>query len=282
MLTGPAAGDPVQEDAAGGSDAALAPSRFPIRLEQYDGPLDALLELIRKHDLNILDIPIAAITEQYLEALRRAESLNVELSSEFVLMVSTLVQAKSKALLPPVPAVADVQAEALSEDLEQRLVEREHFRQAAHMLQQRKVTEDNVWSACPPERIEQSGEEQELQVNLFDLARTFGEVLERLRNQPVVDLEQESVSVADRVRYLEALLAGAHGPVSVRDIFLRQRSHRAVVATFLAVLELVKAQAVGLVQKELFGDILIRRRAQFETALAKEPPLSAAASERAW
>ncbi len=281
MLTGPVADDPVQDDAAGGSDAALAPSRFPIRLEQYDGPLDALLELIRKHDLNILDIPIAAITEQYLEALRRAESLDVELSSEFILMVSTLVQIKAKALLPPTPAVDYENAEDSPEDLAQRLAERENFRQAAHMLQQRKVVEDNVWSAYSTERIEQSGEEPQLQVNLFDLVRTFGEVLEQLRNQPVVELEQESVSVADRVRYLEALLAGENEPVSVRDIFFRQRSHRAVVATFLAVLELVKAQAVRLVQKGLFGDILIRRRKQFDEALSKEPPLSDAALEHA-
>lgn len=240
---------------------------FHVRLDQYDGPLDALLDLVKKQRLDIRDIPIAEITGQYLESIRVAEELNFELNAEFVLMAATLIHIKSKMLLPTTPIVGEEAPEDPRGDLVQRLLEREKFQQAAQMLQDKRVVEENVWKARPDESLkEESDEEAALQVSLFDLAKTFGEVLERLEAQPVVEVPQESVSVANRIQYLKNVLLSGDGPVQVREILMRQRTPRAVVATFLAVLEMVKAQAVTLEQDDLFGEIVIRKHAKFDDA----------------
>ena len=241
---------------------------FQVRLEQYEGPLDALLDLVKKQRLDILDIPIARITEQYLASVRRAESLNFELSSEFVLMASTLIHIKSKMLLPVTPTVAEAESEEdPREDLVQRLLEREKFLQAAQMLKEKRIVEENVWTAGVQQSLEgDKADPAELQVSLFDLVKTFGDILERLESQPVVELSQETVTVGNRIRYLKNLLLSEEGPVQVRQVLLRQRSAGAVIATFLALLEMVKAQAVALRQHELFGEILIERHTMFDEA----------------
>ncbi len=252
---------------------------FQVHLEQYEGPLDALLDLIKNRRINILDIPIAKITEQYLQAIRRAESLNFEVSAEFVLMAATLIHIKSKMLLPVPPKVQDEDPRDPREDLVKRLLEREKFLQAAQMLKQKRVIEENVWSAGSSDVLVEPAEPTELRVSLFDLVQTFGDVLERLRNQPVVEMEQEPVSVANRIRYMKNLLLSEDGPIFVRQIFLRQRTPRAVVATFLALLEMVKAQAVELRQEELFGEIVIQKHAMFDEAFRNGELLPASDTE---
>ena len=240
---------------------------FLVRLEQYEGPLDALLDLVKRQEINILDIPITRITEQYLESLRRAETLNFELSAEFVLMASTLIHIKSKMLLPVTPTV-DEEPEDPRDDLVRNLVEREKFLQAAQILKEKRVIEENVWTATTQESLAAESEEQdELQVTLFDLVKTFGDVLERLKNEPVVEFSQEQVSVADRIRFLRNLLVSQDGEVRVSEILERQTSPRAVIATFLALLEMVRAQAVTLRQADLFGEIVIRKHGRFDEAL---------------
>lgn len=252
---------------------------FQVRLEQYEGPLDALLELIKKQRIDILDIPIARITEQYLQAIRRAESLNFEVSAEFVLMAATLIHIKSKMLLPMPPKTEGEEQPDPREDLVKRLLEREKFLQAAQMLKQKRVIEENVWAAGASDVPADPAEPTELQVSLFDLVQTFGDVLERLQNQPVVEMEQEPVSVANRIRYMKNLLLSGDGPIFVRQIFLRQRTPRAIVATFLAVLEMVKAQAIELRQDELFGEIVIQKHAMFDEAFRDGELLPASDTE---
>lgn len=240
---------------------------FHVRLDQYEGPLDALLDLVKKQQINILDIPIAKVTEQYLESIRVAEELDFEVSAEFVMMAATLVHIKSKLLLPRPPSVDEEQPDDPREDLVRRLIEREKFLQAAQMLKEKRVIEENVWTAGAREPIGEPDEEStELQVSLYDLVTTFGEVLDRLRNEPVVEMDQETVSVASRIQYLKQLLLAEDGPISVRKVLYRQRSPRAVVATFLALLEMVKARAVELRQEKIFGDIVIQRHAMFDEA----------------
>ena len=242
---------------------------FVVRLEQYDGPLDALLDLVKKQSLDVRDLPIAQVTEQYLESVRRAESLDMELGSEFLLMAAKLIQIKSKALLPIPPAVEEQEAVEAEVDLVQRLVEREKFLLAARMLREKRVIEEHVWTIGRREEQEasESDDDEPLDVSLFDLVRTFGDVLERLRNDPTVEMSPETVSVANRVRYLQSLLQNADGPVPIRRILLNQRTARAVVATFLALLEMVKGQIIKLTQQETFGEILIQRHALFDESL---------------
>ncbi len=259
--------------------AASSPSEFTVNLEQYEGPLDALLDLIKAQRLDILDIPVARLTEQYLESLRRAESLNVELNAEFVLMAATLIHIKSKVLLPTPPTADETPPPDPREDLVELLLEREKFTQAAQMLGEKRVIEENVWTAAAANAGDDEHEAPELHVSLFDLVQTFAEVLERLESQPVIEMQGESVSVASRIRYLKNLLQSDDCPVRLRDILLRQPVPRVVIATFLALLEMVKAQAVKLRQGELFGEILIQKHSNFDQAFRSGELLPATDSE---
>lgn len=267
--------------AAGGLPASGAPDAdgFLIRLEEYEGPLDALLDLIKKQDIDIFDIPIVQITEQYLEAIRRAESLNFEVSAETVLLAATLIHIKSKMLLPTTPIVDEEDPEDPRDDLVQRLLEREKFAQAAQMLKQKRVVEENVWAAGSADPVAESAEEPELKVSLFDLVQTFSDIIERLQNEPVVELEQEQVSVSNRIRYLKNLLLSEDQPIALRRILLRQRTVRGVVTTFLALLEMVKAQAVELRQDNLFGEIVIQKHKLFDEAFRHGELLPASDTE---
>ena len=260
---------------------AEAPSQetFVVNLEQYEGPLDALLELIKAQRIDILDIPVAKLTEQYLESLRRAESLNVELNAEFVLMAATLVHIKSKMLLPTPPKVDEDAPEDPREDLVKLLLERDKFVQAAQMLGEKRVIEENVWTTVAADALAEDDGEAELQVSLFDLVQTFGEVLERLESQPVVEMPEESVSVASRILFLKNLLQSDDQPVRLRDVLLRQRVPRAVIATFLALLEMVKAQAIEVRQNRLFGEVVIQKHANFDQAFRSGELLPASDSE---
>lgn len=280
---------PAPDDQGAASDdqalqprlVAEAPSHgtFVVNLEQYEGPLDALLELIKAQRIDILDIPVASLTEQYLESLRRAESLNVELNAEFVLMAATLVHIKSKMLLPTPPKVDEDAPEDPREDLVKLLLEREKFMQAAQMLGEKRVIEENVWTTAAADGLGDDDGETELQVSLFDLVQTFGEVLERLESQPVVEMPEESVSVASRILFLKNLLQSDDQPVRLRDVLLRQRAPRAVIATFLALLEMVKAQAIEIRQNKLFGEVVIRKHANFDQAFRSGELLPASDSE---
>lgn len=240
---------------------------FLIRLDQYEGPLDALLDLVKKQRIDILDLPVARITEQYLASIRAAEELDIEVGAEFILMAATLVQIKAKMLLPSPPSVDDEPSKDLREELVRNLLERERFVLAAEMLREKRVIEESVWTAGGRETgVGDEDESPEIDATLYDLVTTFGEMLDRLRNEPVVELEQEEVSVASRIHFLKQVLLAEDEPVSVRKILWQQRSQRALVATFLALLELVKAGAVALRQDEIFGEIVMRKHSRFDEA----------------
>lgn len=252
-------------------------SPLNIHLEQYEGPLDLLLDLIRKQQINIYDIPIAKITAQYLEYMRQAMALDFELSSDFVYMAATLIHIKSRMLLPRDPELEKSPAEEDPRtELVHRLLEHERFKNAAEMLQQKRMIEEAVWSN--PRIAEFTAEEDSpgLSVTLFDLVKTLREVLERAKNRPVYQVEKEDVSVPDMIAFLRRRLGDSGGSrvVSARDLFESQRTRRAMICLFLAILELVKRQAVTLVQTDLFGDIALERQERFEEILNGDESLA--------
>lgn len=256
-----------EHEGAGQRAAERAPSPYDVSIEEFEGPLDLLLELIRRRRVDVFDIPIAKITDQYLDCIRRAEELNVEVGAEFVLMAATLIQIKSKLLLPEDPTIPPDEREDPREELVQQLLDREKFMQAAQMLRHKRVVEENVWSVSGAgEFAEEDEEEPGLEVALFDLVQTFEEVLERFKNRPTIEIEEEDVSVTSRIAYLKNLLMSEDRPISIRSVFLRQPSRRALVVTFLALLELAKARAVVLSQSEIFGDIVMRKHKMFDAA----------------
>src|SRR5271154_163305 len=179
-------------------------SPFNFHLEQYDGPLDLLLDLIRKQQINIYDIPIASITQQYREYMQRAIALDIELSSEFVYMAATLIHIKSRLLLPKDPELDKISPEDdPRQELVDRLLEHERFKNAAEMLQQKRMVEDASWSNPQMEKFLAENGEPELQVSLFDLVKTLQTVLDRATTRPIYEGGKEDVSIPDMIRYWE-------------------------------------------------------------------------------
>jgi len=253
-----------------------------FHLEQYDGPLDLLLDLIRKQQINIHDIPIAKITSQYLEYMQKAMELDIELSSEFVYMAATLIHIKSRTLLPRDPELDKIAPEEdPRKELVERLIEHERFKNAAEMLQQKRIVEEAMWSNPQIEAFIAEDQGPALAVTIFDLVKTFQVVLERAKNRPIYEVGKESVSVPDMIDYLRRQLSGTrrHGPLSVTRLFENQRSRRAMICLFLAMLELVKRQAVHLTQVEAFGDIGLERALAFNEVSATAEELAAVEQE---
>jgi segregation and condensation protein A len=253
-------------------------SPLNFHLEQYDGPLDLLLDLIRKQQIDIRNIPIAQITAQYFEYMEQARQMDIDLSAEFVYMAATLIYIKSKMLLPQDPALAaEGEGDDPRQELVDRLLEHEKFKNAAEMLQQKRMIEENVWSNPQVKAFISEDDDPGVSATLFDLVKAFGEMLERTKNRPIYEVAGEDVSVADMILYLKSifLAAGEDEPVFIMQIFERQRSRRAMIAVFLAVLEMIKMQAVEVCQKDLFGEIALRRQKQFDTVFATGEPVSA-------
>jgi segregation and condensation protein A len=256
----------------------MVSSPLNFHLEQYDGPLDLLLDLIRKQQIEIKDIPIATITSQYLEYMDKAREMDIDLGAEFVFMAATLIHIKSRMLLPRDPALgADGDGlEDPRQELVERLLEHERFKNAAEMLQQKRLIEENVWSNPQIRAFLSESDDPGLAVTLYDLVKAMGEILERARNRPTYEVESTDVTVADMIHYLKDQFTEAcEQPVFILQVFERQRTRRAMIALFLAVLELVRMQAVVMVQQDLFGEIALRKSAAFDAVLASEQPIAA-------
>ena len=258
-----------------------APLNF--HLDQYEGPLDLLLDLIRKQQIEIKDIPIATITSQYLEYLEKAREMDIDLGAEFVYMAATLIHIKSKMLLPTDPALQKEgdEAEDPRQELVERLLEHERFKNAAEMLQQKRLIEENVWSNPQMKTFLNESEDPGLSVTLFDLVKALGTMLERAKNRPVYEVEAADVTVAGMIRYLrdQFLEAGDNQPVFILRIFEKQRTRRSIVALFLAVLEMVRMQAVVLTQHDLFGEIALQRHESFDAVFKSSQPIAAIENE---
>jgi segregation and condensation protein A len=257
-------------------------SPLNIQLEGYEGPLDLLLDLIRRQQINVYDIPIARITAQYLEFMQQAAELNIELSAEFVYMAATLIHIKSKMLLPRDPELDKIAPEEdPRQELVDRLLEHERFKNAAEMLHQKRLIEEAVWSNPRIDEFLNEGDEPGLAVTLYDLVRTLQTVLDRAKSRPVYEVGTEDVSVPDMIRYLRDLFQEVPKGESVpaAGLFERQRSRRAIICLFLAILEMVRMHALVLTQREAFGDIALKRHKDFADAMQLEESLAAIQEE---
>jgi segregation and condensation protein A len=246
-------------------DASLSP--FSITVGQvYDGPLDLLLDLIRKQNIDIYDIPIGRITAQFLEYTHHLRDSDVDAAGEFIYTASLLIHIKSKMLLPRDPSGnPDAESEDPRRELVERLLEHERFKSAAQMLMQKQQVEEATWSNPGIREFkEDAGAEQEIAADTVDLVRVFQDVLTRLRARPVLDVDEESVTVAQMIDYVKRRLLMEDRPVSLRRMLHNTHTERALICMFLALLELVRLQAVLLHQPEQLGDILIKKSAAFD------------------
>src|SRR5690349_22331519 len=209
-ISQPAPESPVPNDAPGTATKRATRGGEPapaVKLEQYEGPLDLLLDLIRKQQINVYDIPISKITQQYLDYMQRALELDIELSSEFVYMAATLIHIKSKMLLPRDPELEKIAPEEdPRKELVERLIEHERFKNAAEMLQQKRMVEEAIWSNPQMEQFLSEEEGPGLAVTIFELVKTFQGVLDRAKNRPLYEIGKESVSVPDMIQFLRLQL----------------------------------------------------------------------------
>jgi len=249
-------------------------SPYRVNLPVYEGPLDLLLDLIRKQEMDIHNIPIAKITEQYLDYLHQLEKMDIDVSADFVYMAATLIHIKSKMLLPPDPLAEPGAPEDPREELVHRLLEHEKFKNAAQLLYQKQQVEDHVWSQ--PDRSLYTGDavEGELVVSLVDLVKVFQQVLERRKEVPKFELRHEAVTIAQMMDRLRVRLTPTDEPVSLVEFFETCQSRYAMIVALLAVLEMVRMQAVILVQSELFSDISLRKHKMFDAVFAGPDAMS--------
>jgi segregation and condensation protein A len=237
-----------------------------------------VLDLIRKQQIDIKDIPIATITAQYLAYMEKAREMDIDLGAEFVYMAATLIYIKSKMLLPRDPALQEKgEDEDPRQELVDRLLEHERFKNAAEMLQQKRMIEENVWSNPQMKSFVSEDDDPGLAITLFDLVKAFSEMVERVKNRPVYEVETADVSVSDMIQFLRQQFTDIppEEPVFIVRLFEQQRTRRAMIALFLATLEMVKLQAVMIVQKELFGEIALKRHKNFDAVFASDQPIIA-------
>ena len=247
---------------------------FPFAIDLggvYEGPLDLLLDLIRKQDINIYDIPIAKITAQYLVYVERIKDLDVNIASEFIYMAAVLIHIKSKMLLPRDPlAPAGVDDDPRSE-LVNRLLEHEKFKSAAQMLLQKQQIEDAVLSnPALKDFMDAEGTEPELAADVIDLVKTFQQILDRARNRPILEVDEETVTVGQMIHYLHRRLSIESRPIRLKQMLRNVPSRQALVCMFLALLELVRLQAIQVRQDHVFGEVLVRKHAHFDEVMTEQ------------
>ena len=247
------------------------PQAFPFSVTVglvYDGPMDLLLDLIRKQDIDIYDIPIAKITAQFLGYVEKLKATDVDVAGEFIYMASLLIHIKSKMLLPRSPSGPEDAAEDPRRELVDRLLEHERFKNAAQMLQQKQMLEAASWTNPGMKEFkDDAAAEPEIAADTGDLARIFSSILERARSRPILNVEEDSVTVGQMIQFLGRRLTMEDRPVSLHRLLGNTRSQRALVAMFLALLELVRLQAILLNQDRNFSEIFIKKHTEFETVI---------------
>jgi segregation and condensation protein A len=235
--------------------------------EVYDGPLDLLLDLIRKQDIDIYDIPIAKITAQFLSYVERLKQTDVDAAGDFIYTAALLIHIKSRMLLPRSPAEPEGESEDPRRELVERLLEHERFKNAAQMLRQKQQIEEATWSRPVLREFQAEGTEPEIAADTVDLVRVFREVLERIKQRPVLNVDDESVTVGQMIDYLRRRLTMEDAPIALSQMLRNARSERAVICMFLALLELVRLQAILLRQERNFGDILVKKHTGFDQVM---------------
>ncbi len=276
---GPARQKPERQKPERQETVEASQSPFSVAIGQvYSGPFDLLLDLIRKQNLDIYDIPMARITAQFLEYTRHLQAVDVDAAGDFVYTASLLIHIKSRTLLPREPAEGQgvLEAEDPRRELVERLLEHERFKAAAQMLQEKQQIEAATWTKpglrrfLNDEGITTLEGEREIAADSLDLARVFCEMLERLRERPVHRIDEDAVTVGQMIDFVKRRLLMEDKPLNLRRLLHNLHSERALICTFLAMLELVRLQAVVLHQPEQMGDILLKKTDNFEQLLDDE------------
>jgi segregation and condensation protein A len=236
---------------------------FPVRLQNFEGPLDLLLHLIKKNEVSIHDIPIALITQQYLDAVQILQELDLDVAGEFLVMAATLIHIKSKMLLPRPETAAGVDGdeEDPRDALVRRLLEHQKFKAAAGLLHEREVLRSAQWARPDQAVAHIAGDEYEpeLEVDLFSLLTAFQAVVERAKQRPKVLLPPEQMPVEVRIEQLLTRLSETEA-IGFEDLFADVDDRGGLIVTFLALLEMIRLKLVRVFQAGSFGPIRVYKR----------------------
>jgi segregation and condensation protein A len=244
-----------------GIDFESSPDAYTVSLEHFSGPLDLLIHLIKKNEVNIYDIPIAFITRQYLDYIELMQELDLDLAGDFLVMAATLIHIKSRMLLPrPDPSQED-EDEDPREALVNRLLEYQKYKTAANLLHERETMRSAQWQR-PDQRVADiAGEEYEpeVEVDLFSLMAAFKAVLDRAKQRPRLALPAEQISIEDRIAQLLGRLSETEA-CGFEDLFEDVNSRPALIVTFLALLEMIRLKLVRVFQAGMFGTIRVYKK----------------------
>ena len=253
---------------------------YPVRLINFEGPLDLLLHLIKKHEMNVYDIHISAITQQYLEYLDLMQEMNLDVVGEFLVMAATLIHIKSRMLLPrPDPTQEDPEEDP-RDALVRRLVEHQRFKAAAELLHEKEIQRSAMWTRAdgPVAEVVGTAPEPEIEVDLFSLMAAFRQVLERARARPRVLLPPEQIPIETRIEQLLERLSETEA-CGFEELFADVQTRAGMIVTFLALLEMIRLKLVRVFQQSSFTPIRVYKRARpdgapvFDGTVVTEPAM---------
>jgi segregation and condensation protein A len=229
---------------------------YRVKLDIFEGPLDLLLYLIRKNEVDIYDIPIAEITRQYLDMLNLMRTLNLDIAGEFLVMAATLTHIKSRMLLPtPSSGDDEEEEEDPRKELVNRLLEYERFKEAARLLDGHDVLERDVFTRKPSEE----GEEEELELSLFELIEALQRILKRSSQELIHEITLERMSIEEKITEILDRLRSSGGEIDFHGLFEENPTRERIIFTFLALLELMKMRLVKVFQGKTFHPIKIKK-----------------------
>jgi len=232
---------------------------YSVKLDNFEGPLDLLLFLVRKNEVDIQDIPILVITRQYMEYIEIMKSMNLDIAGEFLVMAATLMHIKSRSLLPKTDDEEDDEAIQSLDELKKQLLEYQQYREAAQTLKEQNILEKDVFTRTTFVEPENKEEGKMLgEAGLFDLLSALKKVIERAAdNEFVMEVSVEKLSVKDRMNDLLLMIKGKHEGIQFEDLFNDNVTKLEIITTFLALLELMKHQALKIFQNENFSHIYV-------------------------
>jgi len=229
---------------------------YRVKLDVFEGPLDLLLYLIRNNQIDIYDIPVAEITQQYLDMLDLMRTLNLDVAGEFLVMAATLTHIKSKMLLPAPPdGEGDEEEEDPRKELVDRLLEYERYKDAALSLEGKEILERDVFTR----KVAEDGEDEELELSIFELIEALQRVLRRSSHELIHEITLERISIEEKITEILDKLATAGGEVEFMSLFEGEAIKEVIIITFLALLELVKMRMIKVYQRKTFRPIRIRK-----------------------
>lgn len=249
---------------------------YKLKLDLFEGPLDLLLYLIKKNDINIYDIPITEITEQYMEYIEMMRILDLEIIGDFLVMAATLLQIKSRMLLPPDPSDIEQAEDDPREELVRRLQEYKVFKEIAEQLKEKEGTRQDFFTRKLDdelrEQLKEESKEVYFEASLFDLINAFSKALQKFKESSTYELVEEEFTVEQKIH--EVLHSLVKNPrLVLSELFSKAKSRIEVVVTFVSVLELIRLKEIKVVQRYMFGEVeVVRNRENVLPPVSQSPP----------